>query len=119
MVDKILMDLRSEIAYHVSMIEDLIWAKSNTMGAPGGRQPPEDQLTRELKRELAVLKREREMEEKNLPEADYGVESVTDGAKALSLNDADVKRMAEKKTEVSESDEAKLVATKLKELRQA
>ena len=72
---------------------------------------------RELEREFAVLKREREMEEKNLPEADHGIESDTDGARALSLSDADVKRMAEKKTEAPESEELKLVETKLKELR--
>ena len=49
MVDEILTELKNEIAIHISMIEELIWAKSSTTGAPGGRQPPEDQLTRELK----------------------------------------------------------------------
>ena len=65
------------------------------------------------------MKREREKEEENLSEEDYGMKGVTDGAKALSLNDADVKGMAEKKTEAPESDELKMVETKLKELRQA
>ena len=48
MVDEILTELKNEIVVHISMIKELIWAKSSTMGAPGGGQPPEDRLTREL-----------------------------------------------------------------------
>ena len=65
-VDEILTELKNEIAIHISMIRELIWAKRSTTGAPDGRRPPEDQFTRELKQELAALKREEEREEKDL-----------------------------------------------------
>ena len=118
-VDDILLELRNEIAVHTAMIKELIWAKSSTTGASGGGEPPDDQLTRELKWELAILKVERDREESTPPEADFDVETVTDGAKALNLSNADVREMAESKTEASEPDEVKVVETKLKELRQA
>ena len=55
-VDDILLELRNEIAVHTAMIKELIWAKGSPTGASGGGEPQDDQLTRELKRELAILK---------------------------------------------------------------
>ena len=63
-VDDVLTELNNEITVHISMIREMIWAKRSTFGVPDGRQPPDDQFTRELKQEVSALKREREEEVK-------------------------------------------------------
>ena len=117
--DEIMVELRNEIAVHTAMIGELIWAKGNSAEASGGGEPQDDQLTKELKRELAILKLERDKEEDSPPEVEDNVEAITYGAEALNLSSINAREMTESKAEMSESDEVKLVETTLEELRQA
>merc|ERR1711978_486823 len=102
-VDDILLELKTEIMVHVAMLNEMIHAKCNTMQVDNGE---DDQLTKDLKRELEILKRMKEKEENVPPAASDGMEEVTDGARALDLGSATVREMAEEKAEVSSSSEA-------------
>ena len=94
-VDDILLELKTEIMVHVAMLNEMIHAKRNTMQVDDGE---DDQLTKDLKRELEILKRLEEKEENTPPTASDGMEEVTDGARVLDLGSATVREKAEEKT---------------------